>query len=143
MSCIRNCLLSCHLTNFTPGTPFIAVLERSISWARPWARRLIPRTSTLTASSTRRTRWMTRLPSTELVWTASARRVRGGYWSGVEYFMVGAFSMHQVLRLGSTQYNIWIPVHSLLHVYTTMSGLCSRYMYVAYLGTLSIYRLRM
>lgn len=58
--------------------------------------------------------------------------------------MVGAFSMHQVLRLGSTQYNIWIPVHSLLHVYTTMSGLCSRYMYVAYLplGTLSIYRLR-
>lgn len=74
---------------------------------------------------------MTRLPSTELVWTASARRVREGYWSGVEYFMVGAFSMHQVLRLGSTQYNIWIPVHSLLHVYTTMSGLCSRYMYVA------------
>lgn len=52
--------------------------------------------------------------------------------------------MHQVLRLGSTQYNIWIPVHSLLHVYTTMSGLYSRYMYVAYLplGTLSIYRLR-
>lgn len=44
--------------------------------------------------------------------------------------MVGAFSMHQVLRLGSTQYNIWIPVHS-LQVSTTLSGLCSRYMYVA------------
>lgn len=47
--------------------------------------------------------------------------------------------MHQILRLGSTQDNIWIPVHSLLHVYTTMSGLCSRYMYVAYGGTLGIH----
>lgn len=42
--------------------------------------------------------------------------------------MVGAFSMHQVLRVGSTQYNIWILVHSLLS--TTLSGLCSNYMYV-------------
>lgn len=46
--------------------------------------------------------------------------------------------MHQVLRLGSTQYNIWIPVHS-LQVSTTMSGLCSRYMYVVYGGTLGIH----
>lgn len=49
--------------------------------------------------------------------------------------------MHQVLRLGSTQYNIWIPVHSLLHVYTTTYERTLFPLHVCGLGALSIYRL--